>query len=166
MQKVAGRLIRVCKFRELVDYSSGLVLQTQLAQRVSQGEPDALLLLQHRSVYTIGKRGSLKDFKSSQEDVRKLGADVVSVARGGEVTFHGPGQLVLYPIVNLKRLKLGARAYVESLEDTVVQLAAAYGIHAEGRQKGRTGVWTEDRKLAAIGLQFQKHMFCKPEELL
>lgn len=161
MQNSTARVIRICKFRELVEYSTGLALQTRLAEQVFQGDTDTLLLLQvgqndlrgrlgncdlfkyarssntvscclqHRPVYTLGKRGTLDDFKISQEDVRKLEADVISVPRGGEVTFHGPGQLVLYPIVSLKRLRLGARAYVESLEDTVVGLAARYGIQAE-----------------------------------
>ena len=93
------------------------------------------MILQHRPVYTIGKRGALSDFKQTPEQLQALGIDVVHAPRGGEVTFHGPGQLVLYPVVQLRRLGLGPRAYVEALEDVVIHLAADYGIRAEVRCK-------------------------------
>ena len=89
------------------------------------------MLSQHSPVYTLGKRGSLGDIKLNSEALEDLGVDVARTKRGGEVTFHGPGQLVLYPIVDLRRLRLGARAYVEALEDTVVTVAAQYGISAK-----------------------------------
>ena len=87
--------------------------------------------MQHPSVYTIGKRGSWTDFKVPPERLKSLGSEIVNIQRGGEVTFHGPGQLVLYPIVHLRRLQLGPRAYVVALEDIVVKVAAQYGLQAE-----------------------------------
>ena len=79
----------------------------------------------------MGKRGQPKDFLEPEEVLRQNGIDIHKVLRGGETTFHGPGQLILYPIVDLRRLKKGARAYVEGLEDTVVKTLAVYGVQAQ-----------------------------------
>lgn len=87
--------------------------------------------LQHSPVYTLGKRGQDKDFLITEEDLRQKGAEIFRVSRGGETTFHGPGQLVAYPIVNLRRLEKGARAYVEALEDTVVKTLEKFGVKAQ-----------------------------------
>jgi len=140
---------------KLVSYEQSLVLQQKLAQLCKTGSiPDTLLQLQHFPVYTLGKRGQDKDFLVPEEELRRKGAEVFRVGRGGETTFHGPRQLVGYPIVNLRRLGKGARAYVEALEDTVVCTLQKFGIDAQGRQPaGRTGVWIEDRKIAALGVQ-------------
>jgi len=89
--------------------------------------------LQHFPVYTLGKRGQDKDFLVPEEELRRKGAEVFRVGRGGETTFHGPRQLVGYPIVNLRRLGKGARAYVEALEDTVVCTLQKFGIDAQVR---------------------------------
>ena len=89
--------------------------------------------LQHSSVYTIGKRGSPQDFHTPPEELQQQGYSVHQVPRGGETTYHGPGQLVVYPIVNLRRLKCGARAYVEGLEKSIIQTCGLYGVHARVR---------------------------------
>lgn len=86
---------------------------------------------QHPPVFTLGKRGRLEDVKVGSTELQRLGIEIASIPRGGEVTFHGPGQLVLYPILHLKRLQLGPRAYVEALEDVAIETAAEYNIHAE-----------------------------------
>lgn len=91
------------------------------------------LLLQHARVYTLGKRGQVAHFKVSTSDLEEQGIDIHNAGRGGETTFHGPGQIVLYPVVNLRRLGLGARAYVEALEDCMVDTCSQYGIHARVR---------------------------------
>lgn len=116
---------------------------------------DTLLILQHAPVYTMGKRGSRDDFKRTREELRDIvseDVDIVSVPRGGETTYHGPGQIVAYPIVNLRHLGLGARAYVESLEDSMIDTAASYGLSCKGRIPGKTGVWVGDRKIGAVGV--------------
>lgn len=87
--------------------------------------------LQHQPVYTLGKRGKKDDFLKSEEELRKLGVDIHTIARGGETTFHGPGQIIMYPIVNLRRLGIGARAYVEGLEDTIISTLQRHGISAQ-----------------------------------
>lgn len=88
------------------------------------------LRLQHSSVYTIGKRGSVADFRTAADALAARGAEIVTIPRGGETTYHGPGQLVVYPIVSLRGLGVGARAYVEGLEDVLVRTLGRYGIAA------------------------------------
>lgn len=149
-----GSALRVCIFRSLVRYGYTETLQEQLSSLVKHSDhPDALLVLQHAPVYTIGKRGKDSDFLVPKEVLFESGVEIVTVPRGGETTFHGPGQLVAYPIVNLRRRHLGARAYVEALEDSIVRTVGAYGLQARGRVPGRTGVWIGERKIAAIGVR-------------
>lgn len=81
------------------------------------------------------------------------GAHIFSVPRGGETTYHGPGQLVAYPIISLRAVRLGARAFVEGLEDAMIDTAAAFQIVARGRIPSRTGIWVDDRKLGAVGVK-------------
>lgn len=139
-------------------YQQALQLQTQTAQEVRSGAaPNSLISLQHPPVYTIGKRETSHNFKVPIEVLEsEYGAEVYRVRRGGEVTFHGPGQAVLYPILNLRGLGLGPRRYVEGLEDVMVQTCALYGVAAHGRRVKETGVWVEDRKIGAIGVQISE----------
>ncbi len=88
------------------------------------------------------------------------GVEICTVPRGGEVTYHGPGQLVAYPIVDVRAAGLGARAYVEGLEDSLIDCLAAYGITARGRVPGATGVWVAERKIAAIGVRIAHGVRC------
>jgi lipoyl(octanoyl) transferase 2 len=120
---------------------------------ISTKQPTPLLLLkQHAPTYTIGKRGRTSDFHTIISDLITSGAEIAETSRGGETTYHGPGQLVAYPIVSLRGLRLGARAYVEALEDAMITTAGRYGIAARGRIPGRTGVWVGDAKLGAVGV--------------
>jgi len=89
--------------------------------------------MQHSSVYTLGKRGQAAHFKVPKASLVQQGIDIHNAGRGGETTYHGPGQMVLYPIVNLRRLGLGARAYVETLEECMVGACGHYGIQARVR---------------------------------
>ena len=89
--------------------------------------------MQHSSVYTLGKRGQAAHFKVPKASLVQPGIDIHNAGRGGETTYHGPGQMVLYPIVNLRRLGLGARAYVETLEECMVGACSHYGIQARVR---------------------------------
>ena len=91
--------------------------------------------LQHSPAYTIGKRGSEADFLAGTAAALAAGAEVVPVPRGGETTYHGPGQLIAYPILNLRQLRMGARAYVEALEDIMIATAGRYGVSARVRSR-------------------------------
>lgn len=106
-------------------------------------------LFQHAPVYTLGKRGRPADVRPGAD----AGIAVVASPRGGQATWHGPGQVVVYPIVRLRAFGLGPRAYVEALEDAAIAVAGAAGVPARGRVPGRTGVWVGDRKLAAVGVR-------------
>ncbi|CAI7744447.1 unnamed protein product [Closterium sp. NIES-53] len=105
--------------------------------------PDLLLALQHPPVVTIGKRQAIgaSHIIAGEDELAARGVEVHRTARGGDVTFHGPGQAVLYPVLRLPDLRLGARRYVEGLEDVMVRGAARFGVEARGRVPGMTGVW-------------------------
>jgi lipoyl(octanoyl) transferase len=113
------------------------------------------LLVEHFPVYTIGRGGDEANLLASGERLRQIGAEFVRIDRGGDITFHGPGQLVAYPIVEL-RDPLDLRRYVRTLEEAIIATAARFGVEA-GRVDGLTGVWVEERrKLAAIGVRVRR----------
>jgi lipoyl(octanoyl) transferase len=139
-----------------VPYRPTWELQDELAeQRRARRIGDRLLLLEHFPVYTIGRGGDESNLLATPTRLRELGADFVRIDRGGDITFHGPGQLVAYPIVEL-RDPLDLRRYVRSLEAAIIATAAAFGVTA-GRVEGLTGVWVDGhRKLAAIGVRVRR----------
>lgn len=116
-----------------------------------------LIVCEHPAVYTIGKSG---DEKNMLAEPAVLGASLHRVSRGGDITFHGPGQLVAYPIFDLESLNLGLAAFVNALEEIIIRTAANYGLKAE-RLKGASGVWLEagraPRKLCALGLKASRY---------
>lgn len=135
----------------VVPYIAAWELQKELASARARGEiGDTLLLLQHPHTYTLGTRGKREHLLASEQELRSQGIDVLDVDRGGDITYHGPGQLVGYPILRLKELGLGVVKYIRLLEDTLLRVAAAYGLQA-AKQRGYTGVWVGETKLAAIG---------------
>ncbi len=137
----------------LVPYEEAWRLQGELAARRATGlVPDILLLLEHPPVYTTGRRGSSNHLRTSPA---ALGAPLIESDRGGDITFHGPGQLVAYPILDLRATGLGAAGYVNRLEEAVIRTLARYGI-AGGRETGLTGVWAEGEKIAAIGVRVSR----------
>ena len=139
-----------------IPYAPALEMQRRLHARVTAGElPDLLLLLEHDHVITLGKRGSGADVLSNAETLAGLGVEVIATDRGGEATYHGPGQLVGYPIVNLRGGIGGALRYVNALESALEATLAEYGIR--GESEGRpTGVWVRDAKIAAIGVKISR----------
>jgi lipoyl(octanoyl) transferase len=125
----------------------------ELAERRLSGEiPDTLILLEHPPVYTAGKRWSPDHLVWAEEIMRARGAEFQLVDRGGSVTFHGPGQLVGYPIVDLGPAR-DVVAYVRKLEDVVIRAAADAGVPGLGRNPVNSGVWAGDRKVCAIGVR-------------
>ncbi len=139
-----------------VVYEPTWQLQDELAaQRRERRIGDRLLLLEHFPVYTLGRGGDPANLLAGPARLRELGAEFVRIDRGGDITFHGPGQLVAYPIVEL-RDPLDLRRYVRTLEGAVIATAAAFGVEG-GRLDGATGVWVEGRrKLAAIGVRVRR----------
>jgi lipoyl(octanoyl) transferase len=141
-----------------VAYQPTWELQDELAeQRRSRRIGDRLLLLEHFPVYTIGRGGDQANLLATPGRLRQLGAEFVRIDRGGDITFHGPGQLVAYPIVEL-RDPLDLRRYVRALEQSVIDAAARFGVDG-GRIDGLTGVWVDgQRKLAAIGVRVRRRV--------
>lgn len=106
----------------------------------SSEEAGTILLVEHPPVYTLGKSGHAENLLVGREALEAMGAQFFHIDRGGDITFHGPGQLVCYPILDLERLGIGLRAYIDALEESVIRTVAEYGIRAE-RIAGASGVW-------------------------
>ena len=139
-----------------VPYRPTWDLQNDLAERRRRREiGDRLLLLEHDPVYTIGRGGDEVNLLATPERLAALGAELVRIDRGGDITFHGPGQLVAYPIVELAD-PLDLRRYVRTLEAAIIDTAGAFGVEAE-RREGLPGVWVDGtRKLAAVGVRVRR----------
>jgi lipoyl(octanoyl) transferase len=139
-----------------VPYRRAWAWQRALAGRRAAGEiPDTVLLLEHPHVYTIGKRGSVADVLAGPAWLAAQGAEVVRSDRGGQVTYHGPGQLVGYPITLLDPHP-DIWGFVGRVEQALVDVAAAFGLEARGERGDLTGVWVGDAKLGAIGMRVSR----------
>jgi len=137
------------------DYAETLALQRELVTRVSErSEPETLLLLEHPHVYTLGRRGKHEDILADPAELAELGVEVHETDRGGEVTYHGPGQLVGYPIVDLRPLG-GPLKFVCALQEAVVTALSVFGVPASCADKP-TGIWVGDAKIGAIGLRVSR----------
>jgi lipoate-protein ligase B len=135
-----------------VDYERAHALQIRIRDRIIAGEaPATLLLLEHDPVVTYGRRGESGDLKHSLAQLEARGIAVREAERGGRATYHGPGQLVGYPIVRVRSVAANMPAYVCALEEAVIQTLAALGITAE-RRPGQPGVWVGEKKIAAVGI--------------
>ncbi|OGP33230.1 MAG: lipoyl(octanoyl) transferase [Deltaproteobacteria bacterium GWC2_65_14] len=133
-----------------VEYGRALDLQLSTLRRRAEGEiPDTLLLLTHPHVYTFGRAGNPENLLVTREALARDGIPVERVGRGGDVTYHGPGQLVGYPIVHLPRPDV--HRFVRSIEAALIEALARFGVNAE-RIDGLTGVWVGGRKIASIGV--------------
>lgn len=113
---------------------------------------DVLLLVEHPHVYTLGKSGDASHLLRSDEELRDLDAQYVPIDRGGDITYHGPGQLVGYPILDLDRYMTDIHKYLRSLEEVIIRTSADFGVQA-GRTEGLTGVWVGDQKICAMGIR-------------
>jgi lipoate-protein ligase B len=137
----------------LVPYDDALELQHELRDRRAAGElPDLLLVLEHPPVYTKGKRSEAGDLPMGDDWYRAQGVEVRETDRGGRVTYHGPGQLVAYPIMAVERVA----DFVHAMEGAIVAALADEGIAAEARDTPFTGVWTADAKIGSIGVRVRE----------
>ena len=146
------RVLRLGKIR----YAEAHALQERIRDGVIAGsEPQTLLLLEHEKVITLGRGAHAENLLLSREEFAEAGYDVVETGRGGDVTYHGPGQLVAYPIVDLRQGRQDVRRYVQDLEETMIRICADFGVSA-GRVAGFNGVWVGDHKIGAIGVRISK----------
>jgi lipoate-protein ligase B len=127
------------------------------AQRVAGECPDTLLLLEHRPVYTLGRSAAESHVLYSEERLRALGIERVTTTRGGDVTYHGPGQLVGYPILHLGEARLRVLEYIDALEETLIRAVATFGVEV-GRDTRNRGVWVGNAKLAALGIRVSRQV--------
>ncbi len=130
-----------------VDYPEALALQERL---VAEHATNILLLLEHEPIYTIGRKPDQSSLRTGL-----LPHPVIQTNRGGQATYHGPGQLVGYPIIDLNELRRDLHHYLRTLEELLIEILAVYEVHARQRE-GLTGVWVEDRKIASIGVGVRK----------
>lgn len=152
--------MRILEVRRLglIAYAEGLEIQKGLVEQRKAGTiPDQLLLLEHPPVITLGvkSRNDRSHIVASPQLLEAEGVEVVETGRGGDVTYHGPGQLVGYPIIDLKPDRCDVHKYVRDLEEVMIRMAASFGVEA-GRIPGLTGAWVGDDKLAAIGVRIAR----------
>jgi lipoyl(octanoyl) transferase len=150
------------------DYKATWDLQEELFEKVLEAKNDNaqmdfcgyLLFVEHPHVFTLGKSGEQNNLLISEPFLKQINATYYRINRGGDITYHGPGQLVGYPIFDLEKLGLGARAYIEKLEESIIQSLQEYKI-AAGQMQGATGVWLDAaipkaRKICAIGVRISR----------
>jgi lipoyl(octanoyl) transferase len=150
--------MRVCQQRYLglVPYAEALALQQAFAERRKHDEvPDTLLLLEHPHVITLGRAADSAHVLADEARRTALGVEMFETGRGGDVTYHGPGQLVGYPIIRLAPDRCDVRRYVRDLEEVLIRAARDFGVEA-GRIPGLTGIWVGDEKLGAIGVRISR----------
>ncbi len=137
----------------LQDYSPVFRLQKEIHKKILDNKiRETTLLLEHNNVYTLGKNANRNHILPLQTKCK----NIVSVDRGGDVTYHGPGQLICYPLINLKNYKKSISWYIDLIQDSIIEFLDENNIFAEKRLSPHTGVWVEDEKIAAIGIRLSK----------
>ncbi|NDV58565.1 lipoyl(octanoyl) transferase LipB [Bacteroides sp. 519] len=147
----------------LIPYNEAWSKQTELfndlIDKKIAGKPykNYVILCEHPHVYTLGKSGKVNNMLLGEEQLKTIGATLFHIDRGGDITYHGPGQLVCYPIINIDEAHLGLKAYIYKLEEAVIRICASYNVSA-GRMANATGVWLDvdkptARKICAIGVR-------------
>lgn len=150
MRKLAVRDLGLMPYRE------AWALQRELAEQRKRGEgKDQLLLLEHPHVLTLGRNAHTENLLVSPERLAELGIDLVEIDRGGDITYHGPGQIVGYPVVDLREWKRDVVAYIRGLEDVVLRALRRFGVTG-ARDASATGVWVEGAKICAMGVHISR----------
>ena len=141
----------------LTPYAEGLRLQRALHSARCAGEAgDAILMVEHPPVFTLGRSAVARHLLWDRAELRKRGIDLVETDRGGDVTYHGPGQVVAYPVIDIAARGIGVRDYVFRLEGAVIETLDALGLRA-GRDARNRGVWIGNAKICAIGIRVSRH---------
>jgi len=140
-----------------LEYSNALDLQRDLvrARHNNVIGNDMVLMLEHPPVFSLGRKGAIKNLKVPKAFLEKMKIPVIRVERGGDITFHGPGQLVVYPIIDLNKAGLKVMEYVEGLENIMIRTASDWGITAEKKSVNR-GIWVSNHKLGSVGISVRR----------
>lgn len=142
---------------EMMEYAEGYELQKNLhSQMLKNSDENLLLILQHPHVYTLGRRANQNHILINKKELDKLKIQTHISNRGGEITYHGPGQLVIYPLINIKRLKISPIEYIRILEDIIINILSELNIDAERKNECPGGVWANQKKIAAIGIRISR----------
>ncbi|MBZ5594523.1 MAG: lipoyl(octanoyl) transferase LipB [Acidobacteriia bacterium] len=150
--------MRSCHWRDLgrINYAEAFELQRAVAGRRKRGEiPDQFLIVEHPHTITLGRNGHMENLLAREEILERAGVAFHPTDRGGDITYHGPGQIVGYPIMDLREWKRDVVAYVRSLEQVIIDALADFGVEA-GRIPSMTGVWVDGAKIAAIGVHISR----------
>jgi len=140
------------------NYKETWDIQKTIVEKVQEKKLDnTLIFVEHNDVFTFGKRGKTENLKVKEETLKKLGFDIFVTERGGDVTYHGPGQLVIYPIYDIKSHFTGVKKFVMDIETTLIETLKAFGINAHGDEK-TVGAWIGNDKISAIGIAFKRHV--------
>jgi lipoyl(octanoyl) transferase len=137
-------------------YAEAFAIQRELVEQRKKGEiPDQLLFVEHPHVITLGRNGHTENLLASEQVLLRAGIQFEETDRGGDITYHGPGQIVGYPIFDLRDWKRDVTAYVRALEQAIIDTLAGFGIESR-REPGATGVWTDKGKICAIGIHMSR----------
>ena len=147
----------LCLELETIEYTEALHLQYRLvaARKAGKLDKDVLIILEHQPVFTLGRRGGRENLLVSEAFLKDSGVDVVQTERGGNITYHGPGQLVVYLISNLESVRLGVHDFVERLETVMIRTAHQWGVTANSDEVNR-GAWVGRRKLGSVGIALRR----------
>ena len=152
-------------YKECWDYQEKLLSEI-VEEKRSERKPSSknhFLLVEHPHVYTLGKSGDEKNLLANADFLKKIDATYYKINRGGDITYHGPGQIVGYPIIDLEYFKIGVREYIEKMEEAIIAAIAEYGLEGS-RKEGATGVWLDAehkvraRKICAIGVRVSRYV--------
>ncbi|MBN1820850.1 MAG: lipoyl(octanoyl) transferase LipB [Prolixibacteraceae bacterium] len=152
-------------YKESWDYQEKLLtdIVNDKREKKAPSEKNYFLLVEHPHVYTLGKSGDEKNMLIHDDFLKKINATYYKINRGGDVTYHGPGQIVGYPIIDLENYQVGVKQYIEKMEDAIIATIAEYGLDG-GRKEGATGVWLDfnhkvrARKICAIGVRVSRYV--------
>ncbi|MCP4604243.1 MAG: lipoyl(octanoyl) transferase LipB [Proteobacteria bacterium] len=154
----SNQIVNIIVREGLTPYDEAHALQLETVNFRKSGQiPDTLILLEHPPVITLGRNADPKGVVASSDELKRRGVSVRHVERGGQTTFHGPGQLVCYPIVNLNALGIGIKRYVTNLEETMIQAAESFGVKAD-RRDGVVGIFCGQGKIGAVGVRITSNI--------
>jgi len=158
MNKIIFKEFELIDFKECWDYQEELFNRILNHKLINQPTPDYFILCEHPHVYTLGKSGDRNNLLINDDFLKQIGAHYYKINRGGDITYHGPGQLVGYPIIDLENFSLSIKKYIENLEEVIINVLKYYNIKGK-RMQGATGVWLDTqipdkaRKICAIGVR-------------
>ncbi|HKW97974.1 MAG TPA: lipoyl(octanoyl) transferase LipB [Bryobacteraceae bacterium] len=147
-----------CEWQDLgrIGYGEAFALQRRLVEQRKRGEiPDQFLIVEHPHTITLGRNGRMENLLAGEDVLARAGVSFHPTDRGGDITYHGPGQIVGYPILDLREWQRDVVAYVRAIEQVIIDALADFSIHAE-RSPGMTGVWVDGAKIAAIGVHISR----------